>query len=283
MYFFLNFAGAKMVTHPGRDNGTWQTEDADGEILRKVLLYLGNGRSHVKVRAIHPVQLFLLSVQRIDLPCSSLLLPSCFLPLVLPVVWKEGLCDPESLPNLQSWGSPGVIGSCHQKPNTGKAQGDGESLADGVIGTHEGRGSVVHRPLPVGISNASVIPLLKLFSSHLLTLPFSLWIPRASVHLFLLFRKETCPLSPTSHLSESHHLSWEIPDRCVVISYHTGRSSEIGFWWNPWLVLPIQVLAQTVQFPSITHSSLSTVTCPSCQHSFYYLFSPGPAKSLEQP
>ena len=42
-YFYLNekdsklyFAGAKMATHPGKDNSIWQTEAAGGEILQEV-------------------------------------------------------------------------------------------------------------------------------------------------------------------------------------------------------------------------------------------------------
>lgn len=87
-----------MATYPGRDSGTQQTESAGGEILREVLLYLGDHGSHLKVRAVHPALVLVLCVPRIDLPGSHLLLPPRFF-------LGSAL--------LPTWGPSGIIGGCH--------------------------------------------------------------------------------------------------------------------------------------------------------------------------
>lgn len=152
---------------------------------------------------------------------------------------------------------PGIIGSCPQKPNMEETQGNGEPSADGVIKTHGIREPAVHTSLPAGTTNVSVILLLKLFSPSPLTLPFSLWIPRASAHELSSLSQGDLSLSQTSHQSKSHHLSQEIPDRCVVISYHKGRLPGIGFWWNLLagsFYSCLDTNTEEVQFPDIIHS-----------------------------
>lgn len=194
-----------MATHPGRDHGTWQTEGAAEAILRRAHSTLET-MGHIW-KSGQPTQS---SFLQLWFPRISLLLPPGFLPWVLPVVWKEGLCDPESLPHFQSWGSPRSYWWLSVETtvtDVGKAQGGAESLPWMCDIKNQKARVTLPSPLLIGFTKISVI-LLKSVCHHPFTLPSSLCIPNASaqwVYLCLLFYKETCPLSQTSHWSKSHH------------------------------------------------------------------------------
>ena len=154
-----------------------------GKFLARFLLCLRNGGSRLKVRAIHSVQL--LSAMGFQ-DWSTLFFSFAAIWFSSSSSWcclRRGTLWPRVFAPLPILGFPQELLGAAPRRQTWRRHKEMESLRLTVSSkTHGIREPAVHISLPAGATNVSVILLLKLFSPCPLTLPFSLWIPRASAH-----------------------------------------------------------------------------------------------------
>lgn len=271
-------------------NSPWKRQMACGKLkvqvgkfLERFLLYLRNGGSHLKVKEIHSVQLFsavgfqdwsalFFSFAAIWFSSSS----SCCCP---------GTLWPRVFALLPILGFPQELLVAAPRSQTWRRNKEMESLWLMVSSkTHGIREPAAHTSLPAGITNVSVILLLKLFSPSPLTLPFSLWIPRAGAHeLSSLSQGDLSSFTNQPPKRESSSLTGNTRQMCC----HLLSQGEVAWGWflmEPpgWFLLFLSWRKHRGRAISRYNPLPFLLLVHSSQLSSCDMFSPESAKSLEQ-